>query len=292
MTDMTWGGCFRFERGMRQVRAASGVRLTPLESLPWGAAACRLGRRSQYGDDFGVFDLGKITIELTDRGKVLGCIQAYDLVGQRLHPAQGVGRRYRHCRDQPLRLSGAHRTQRRNHGRSRGQSVVDHDHHPVRRIDRRPHRRIPRTPGAHHRKLLLPLCFQVLLGCSGAACMVGNVGPALLVHRADRKLGVVRRADLAHQHHIKFTAQHVGDHATHRHRSAGDRKHQRILSLVPDQMPHQLTRCIVPVAKNHGCTPHSADTALTPWQCRPITCPPAIDRARAQPPEAICSAFR
>lgn len=109
----------------------------------------------------------------------------------------------------------------------------------------------------------LPLGFAAherLVG-AGPGCVVVEHHLAALVDGADRELRIARRAELAHQHHIQFAVQRVGDHAPHRHGAARYRQHHGPRGAVADQSGGQLPRGVVAIVErqyDHDSAPQAA----------------------------------
>ena len=72
---------------------------------------------------------------------------------------------------------------------------------------------------------------------------------AVLVHRPDGQLGLVRRPDLVHEHDVEVALERVGERPAHRHPAARHGQHERALVAVLGQGLGQLSGGVVTIAK-------------------------------------------
>ena len=122
---------------------------------------------------------------------------------------------------------------RRHHRGAGGDAVVDDDDDASSRIGGRDPERGP--PGAQ------PFGFAVgdrLRRRSRHPQLAGQRvehDVAVLVHRADGQLGLVRRPDLVHEHDVEVALERVGERPAHRHPAARHGEHERALVAVLGQ---------------------------------------------------------
>ena len=103
-------------------------------------------------------------------------------------------------------------------------------------------------------QLQLPLSFGLHIRCAGTQCarMRAQPGVAAFIHGPNRHLGVKRRAQLVHQHHVQVALQSLGQDTAHRHRTTRDGQNQRVLAAVAHQPLGQLLRGIGSVLEHRS----------------------------------------
>lgn len=152
--------------------------------------------------------------------------------------------------------------QRRDHGRTGGQTIVDDDDDAAAHLGGPAPGREQLAALANRRQLGSALVLDVLPQGLVVAGLGVAVDPAALVHGADGELAVVGRADLAHQHHIELGLQLVGNELAHGHGAAWDGQHQRIPAAIVLQGSSQLAAGIETVLELHDGTPIFARSQL------------------------------
>ena len=122
-----------------------------------------------------------------------------------------------------------------------GNAVVDDDDDPAGRVDVgvRSQTRAALAQGGDLRSAIA-LASEAVTPSAARQRVEHDL--TVLVHRPDGQFGLIRRADLVHQHHIEIAVEGIGDHPGHRHPAAGHGQHQRPLAEVPLQQPRPAAR--------------------------------------------------
>ncbi len=195
---------------------------------------------------------------MADRAKDGWHLDAHNLISFAQHEAERLRGRDSHRGNQLRRMAGPHRPQRRDHRRTGGNPVVEHDNDATGGIDRRSGGLVLLPPPSQAGQLDRPLSLEI-----PAIPQVPELGIEIdrpcLIDGSDGELRVVRRPELVDEHHVKVSAQGVRNDLSHEHCAARDRQHQRMLASIWLQLARQELSSFRSIFEWHGADPFSGD---------------------------------
>ena len=204
-----------------------------------------------------ILHLGEMGVELAHRLEFRGLVEAYQCVAVGLDLVRRLGRGHRYGTDQILGLPGSDGVEGSDHGGAGGQPVIHDNDDASGGIDGGAYRRVLGPAPGHHRLLGPDFGGDIGFVAARQGRVVRQVGPARFIHRTDGEFRIARGADLAHQHHIQFPPQGLGDDVSHGHPAPGNGQDQGIFSRPGLERCRQLGGSLGSILEIHGESPEN-----------------------------------